>query len=356
MILRRCCFLRWGATTTLVIAWLCNPGSRVFVVGVNDLEELGHCQKSGCRSSPNQVVSHEKYSPPMPNQRERREEIPPSIVLAEFALFFGLLLIASHGLGPVCRSTQRALIAAKEALSLFGGRKKRGTRVWSAGVRGPFVSTGSVMSLGGSLVDLIGTSDHPVLLDDSERSSDEEGRAPTGTTTHRMGGRQPATRCNSYSSSSDFSTGSSSCDSGSSIDGSDIATAPSPTRSQSQKRRSIDDSADSEVGSIMSKFLNLLRRSRRREKKDPPSYGGGSGTGRRDRGRLCATKSRGDECVAHPSLGTPRPRIGRDGLSRVYGEFGHEPRPRGRGWSPAAVNEFFFLGGYATPPRMQSRN
>jgi hypothetical protein len=80
------------------------------------------------------------------------------------------------------------------------------------------------------------------------------------------------------------------------------------------------------------------------------------GTGRRDRGRLCATKSRGDECVAHPSLGTPRPRIGRDGLSRVYGEFGHEPRPRGRGWSPAAVNEFFFLGGYATPPQMQSRN
>ena len=275
MILRRCCFLRWGATMTLVIAWSCDPGSRVFVVGVNDLEELGHCQKSGCRSSPNQVVSHEKYSPPMPNQRERREEIPPSIVLAEFALFFGLLLIASHGLGPVCRSTQRALIAAKEALSSFGGRKKRGTRVWSAGVRGPFVSTGSVMSLG-SLVDLIGTSDHPVLLDDSERSSDEEGRAPTGTTTNRMGGRQPATRCNSYSSSSDFSTGSSSCDSGSSIDGSDIATAPSPTRSQSQKRRSIDDGVDSEVGSIMSKFLNLLRRSRRREKKDPPSYGGGS--------------------------------------------------------------------------------
>ena len=67
-----------------------------------------------------------------------------------------------------------------------------------------------------------------------------------------------------------------SCGNGSSIDGSDIATAPSPTRSQSQKRRSIDDGVDSEVGSIMSKFLNLLRRSRRREKKDPPSYGGGS--------------------------------------------------------------------------------
>ena len=273
MILRRCCFLRWGAMMTLIIAWSCNHGSRVFVVGVNDLEQLGHCQKSGCRSSPNQVVSQEKYSPPMPNQRESREEISPSILLAEFALFFGLLMIASHGHGPVCRSTQRALIAAKEALSLFGGRTKRGTRVWTAGVRTPFVSTGSVMSLG-SLVDLIGTSDHPVLLDDSERSADEEGRAPTRTTTNRMGGRQPATRRRSYSSSSDFSTGSSSCDSGSSIGGSDIATAPSPTRSQ--KRRSIDDGVDSEVGSIMSKFLNLLRRSRRREKKDPPSYGGGS--------------------------------------------------------------------------------
>ena len=86
----------------------------------------GHCQKSKCRNPPDQVVSHEKYPPPMPNQHERRKEISPSILLVEFTLFFGLLMIASHGLGSVCRSTQRALIATKEALLLFGGREEEG--------------------------------------------------------------------------------------------------------------------------------------------------------------------------------------------------------------------------------------
>ena len=213
---------------TLVIAWLCNPGSHISVVGVKDLDHLGHCQKSGCRNGPDQVNSPKRYHPPMPNQRESREEIPPSILLAEFAFFFGLLMIALYVLGRVCRLTQRALIAAKEALSLFGGRKrKRGRHAASAVVRGPFVSTGS----------------------DSEMS---------------------------YSSSSSLSTGSSSYDSESSIGdrGSDMVKALTPMRSQ--KRRSIDDGVDREVGSIMSEFVDLLRRSSREEKKDHLSYGGGS--------------------------------------------------------------------------------
>jgi hypothetical protein len=195
---------------TLFIAWSCNPGSRVFVVGVKDLEHLGHCQKSGCRNSPDQVDYHEggeadhgvirdhpprdnpakKYPPPPPRQKQRAS---PPVLLAEFASIFGALAVALHirdhgvssvrsGLDRFCLSTRRALVGAAGG-ALSSGKSGNVVRVASAGVRGRFVSTVSAASLG-SLVDLIGNSDHSAMLDDSDRgvapdAGEGGGAAPT---------------------------------------------------------------------------------------------------------------------------------------------------------------------------------
>ncbi|KAL3806615.1 hypothetical protein ACHAXA_004419 [Cyclostephanos tholiformis] len=399
--IRRGDFSRWTTMMTLVIALMSSSSSRhgsdnnnmgsphvlLFVVGIQDLENLGHCQKSGCRDSKDAMTNEDasrhsrssgvvvggvgggggkKYSPSSSHHASTsRDGRSAPVPFVEFACVVVLVLLALAASGVfkdndrsspfpppsivgaafdrTYRYTRRAVGSVAYALSSFisgrvhgdsitrdeGGRgrsmrrnmnnKRGGIIVASAGVRSRYVSQDSVASLG-SLVDLLGTSDHDSGFFPSDDADVEIGRVGANgiemTTRRTKGvddcvGLRPRMRRNlSSGSSACLSTTSSSChsfesscDSGSSmwsmdststLDGGTeaswdtsggVATAPSSTRVIRRRRRGFSgdvSGADSEgKDTILSKFVGymLSSRSGRGNERDPPS----SSNGRRRR-------------------------------------------------------------------------
>ena len=151
-------------TTTI---WLRQP--TLFVVGYQDLEALGHCQKSGCRNSPDRAEeeadngNHRGYGGSRVKkyvaEHESQTESQPVISPGEFILIFIILLMALHikrnGLASIqawydkfCHTARRSLISLRAKSSGKGG-----VVVATAGIRSKLVSTSASL---GSLVDLIG--------------------------------------------------------------------------------------------------------------------------------------------------------------------------------------------------------
>jgi hypothetical protein len=162
------------AITTI---WLCQPPT-LFVVGNIDLEALGHCQKSGCRNSPDHAGgeadhnydhrggTEKEYAANLRYQQQSQTELQPVIYPGEltFIVVFVILILALRIKGNVytsiqiwydkiCRSARRSLISLR-AHNSGGGRRQPGAAV-SAGIRSRFISSSSAASLG-SLIDLIG--------------------------------------------------------------------------------------------------------------------------------------------------------------------------------------------------------
>jgi len=159
-------------TTTI---WLSQP--TLFVVGNPDLGIIGHCQKSGCRNSPDRaegeagnydhrggVTTEKEYAANLRYQQESQPELQPVIYPGEltFIVVFAVLILALRIKGNVftsiqvwydkiCRSARRSLISL-HARNSGGGRRQP---IASAGIRSRFISSRSAASLG-SLVDLIG--------------------------------------------------------------------------------------------------------------------------------------------------------------------------------------------------------
>ena len=158
-------------TTTI---WLRQP--TLFVVGNPDLGIIGHCQKSGCRNSPDRAegeagnydhrggVTEKEYAANLRYQQESQTELQPVIYPGELTFFvvFAVLILALRIKGNVftsiqvwydkiCRSARRSLISLRAQIS-GGGRRQP---IASAGIRSRFISSRSAASLG-SLVDLIG--------------------------------------------------------------------------------------------------------------------------------------------------------------------------------------------------------
>ena len=147
--------------------WLRQP--TLFVVGYPDLEALGHCQKSGCRNSPDRAEeeadngNHRGYGGSRVKKyvakHESQTESQPVISPGEFILIFIILLMALHikrnGLASIqvwydkfCHTARRSLISLRAKSSGKGG-----VVVAIAGIRSKLVSTSASL---GSLVDLIG--------------------------------------------------------------------------------------------------------------------------------------------------------------------------------------------------------
>ncbi|KAL3773895.1 hypothetical protein ACHAW5_005340 [Stephanodiscus triporus] len=322
-------FLR--ATTILAIALSCHHP--VVVHCVKDLDQLallGHCQKSGCRNSPDraggEVDADEPASygvrgarpPPASSSAgvgglgvggarkysiEEKAAAPPReysvrAFLAELASVFGLLMLASHvkdhgalptvvgGVDWACRSARRVLDAARDvALSSFGnsngGGGKGGRRLRQ------HVSTDSAASLG-SLADLISADSDDNGRRGSENAvmGDEGGEALSrSSSVLSMGSSDCYSEASSYDSESSCGTGGSM----SSADGADATDVYDvyDTSRRAPRRASLDMSEllggrdndggggdrrrDSEYDSIISKFLGYLsRRSGQKKKRDPP--------------------------------------------------------------------------------------
>ena len=151
-------------TTTI---WLRQP--TLFVVGNPDLGIIGHCQKSGCRNSPDRAegeagnYDHRGYGGSRVKkyvaEHESQTESQPVISPGEFILIFIILLMALHikqnGLASIqvwydkfCHTARRSLISLRAKSSGKGG-----VVVATAGIRSKLVSTSASL---GSLVDLIG--------------------------------------------------------------------------------------------------------------------------------------------------------------------------------------------------------
>jgi hypothetical protein len=185
-------YLRIVITTTTI--WLCQP-TLYYVDGYQDLGTLGHCQKSGCRNSPDRA-EEEAYNGNLRGgsrvkkyvaEYEPQSESLPVIYPGEltFIVVFAVLILALRIKGNVytsiqiwydkiCRTARRSLISLRAKSSVKGGA----VVVASAGIRSRFISSSSAASLG-SLVDLIGPdSEHDDLggfdmsLDESNSSTD----------------------------------------------------------------------------------------------------------------------------------------------------------------------------------------
>jgi hypothetical protein len=170
--------------------WLCQP-TLYYVDGYQDLGTIGHCQKSGCRNSPDHA-NEEAYNGNLRGgsrakkyvaEYEPQSESLPVITPGEFMCIFVILLLALHikhnGLtsiqiwyDKICKTARQSLVSLRAKSS----GNKGGVVVASAGIRSRFISSRSAASLG-SLVDLIGPdSEHDdlggfdVSLDESNSS------------------------------------------------------------------------------------------------------------------------------------------------------------------------------------------
>jgi hypothetical protein len=167
--------------------WFCCQPT-LFVVGNIDLEALGHCQKSGCRNSPDHAEeeadnyehrggtkgvvdnydprarTEKEYAANLRYQQQSQTELQPVIYPGEltFIVVFVVLIVLILALrikgnvytsiqiwyDKICRTARRSLISLR-------AHNSGGVVVASAGIRSRFISSRSAASLG-SLVDLIG--------------------------------------------------------------------------------------------------------------------------------------------------------------------------------------------------------